>query len=119
MAATVGFRRFEFVSKTCKTFSRLSNIFSKLKNGEKELSFCHKLRFANSYSLEIRFPRPLIFQPINSGRSNSLSLKYQRSTPSGCKDIGVRKFKFVAKTQFLSTTNQYTGFNKCLIDLIA
>ena len=32
----IGVRQFEFVSKTCKTFSRLSNIFSKLKNGEKE-----------------------------------------------------------------------------------
>ena len=67
----------------------------------KELSFCHKLRFSYSYNLETCFPRPLIFQTINSGRSNSLSLKYQRFTPSGCKDIGVRKYKFVAKTQFL------------------
>ena len=65
----------------------------------KELSFCHKLRFSNSNNLATRFP--FIFQTINSGRSNSLSLKYQRLTPSGCKDIGVRKFKFVAKTQFL------------------
>ena len=67
----------------------------------KELSFCHKLRFSNSYNLANRFPRPLIFQTINSGSPNSLSLKYQRFTPSGCKDIGVRKCKFVAKTQFL------------------
>ena len=63
--------------------------------------FCHKLRFYNSYNLATRFSRPLIFQTINSGRSNSLSLKYQRFTPSGCKDIGIRKCKFVAKTQFL------------------
>ena len=68
----------------------------------KELSFCHKLRFSNYNNLATRFPRPLIFQTINSGRSNSLSLKYQRFKPSGCKDIGVNKFKFVAKTQFLS-----------------
>ena len=54
----------------------------------KELSFCHKLRFSNSY-----FPRPLIFQTFNSGRS--ISLKFE-ITSSGCKDIGVRKFKFVA-----------------------
>ena len=67
----------------------------------KELSFCHKLRFSTSYKLATRFPRPLIFQTINSVRSNSLSLKYQRFTTSGCKDIGVRKCKFVAKTQFL------------------
>jgi len=28
-------------------------------------------------------------------------LKYQRFTPSGCKDIGIRKFEFVAKNPFL------------------
>ena len=66
----------------------------------KELSFCHKLRFSNSYNLVTHFPKPLIFKTINSGRPNSLSLKYQRFTPSGCKDIGIRKFKFVAN-QFL------------------
>ena len=66
----------------------------------KELSFCHKLRFSNSHNLATCFPAPLIFQTFNSGRSNSLSLKYQRFTPLGCKDIGDRKFKFVAKTQF-------------------
>ena len=67
----------------------------------KELSFCHKLWFSNSYNLATHSPRPLIFQTINSVRSNSLSLKYQRFTPSGCKDIEVRKCDFVAKTQFL------------------
>ena len=65
------------------------------------MSFCHKLRCSNSYNLATCFPRPLIFQTINSVRSNSLRLKYQRSKPSGCKDIEVRKCKFVAKTQFL------------------
>ena len=39
-----------------------------------KLSFCHKLRFSNSYNLATRFPRPLIFQNINSGRSNSFIL---------------------------------------------
>ena len=38
---------------------------------------------------------------MNSVRSNNLSLKYQRLETSGCKDIGMRKFEFVAKTQFL------------------
>ena len=28
-------------------------------------------------------------------------MNYQRSTKSGCKDIGVRMSEFVAKTQFL------------------
>ena len=68
----------------------------------KELSFCHNLWFSNSYNLTTRFPRPLIFQTINSVRTNSLSLKYQIS---GCLDIGVRKYEFVAKTQFLSFKN--------------
>ena len=44
---------------------------------------------------------PYIFQTMNSVRSNYLSLKYQSYTPSGCKDIGIRKFESVAKTQFL------------------
>ena len=34
-------------------------------------------------------------------RSNNLSLKYQRYTLSGCKEIGIRKFGFMAKNQFL------------------
>ena len=33
--------------------------------------------------------------------SNNISLKYQRFTPSGHKDIGIRKLEFVTKTQFL------------------
>ena len=67
----------------------------------KELSFCHKLRFSNSYNLATHSPRPLIFQTINSVRLKSQNLKYQRFTPSDCKDIRVRKCEFVAKTQFL------------------
>ena len=39
----------------------------------------------------------LIFQPMNSVRSNKLSLKYQRFTSSGCKDIGTIKSEFVGK----------------------
>ena len=45
--------------------------------------------------------RPLIFQAIHSVWSINLSLKYQRFTQSFCKDIGIRKFEFGAKTQFL------------------
>ena len=33
--------------------------------------------------------------------SNSLSLKYQIFTPSGCKDIGTKKLLFVAKNQVI------------------
>ena len=46
--------------------------------------------------------RTEIYQTMNPDTSNNLSLKYQRFTPSGCKDIGIKKFEFVAKTQFLS-----------------
>ena len=38
---------------------------------------------------------------MNSVRSKNLSLKYQSFSPSSCKDIGIRKFEFVTKTQFL------------------
>ena len=38
---------------------------------------------------------------MNSVRINNLRLKYQRFAPSDCKDIGIRRFEFVAKTQFL------------------
>ena len=38
---------------------------------------------------------------MNSVISTILSLKYQRFTPLGLKDIGIRKFDFVAKTQLL------------------
>ena len=39
---------------------------------------------------------------MNPVSSNNLILKYQIFTPSGCKDIGIRKFEFRAKTQFLN-----------------
>ena len=38
---------------------------------------------------------------MNSVISNNLSLKYQKCTLLGCKDIEIRKFEFVTKTQFL------------------
>ena len=38
---------------------------------------------------------------MNSVRSITLSLKYQRFTPLVSKDKRIRKFEFVAKAQFL------------------
>ena len=67
----------------------------------KELSRCHKLGFSNHYIFGTKYCRPWIFQTMNSVKSNNLSLKYQRFTTSGSKDIGVSTFEFVAKTQFL------------------
>ena len=46
-------------------------------------------------------------------RLKNLSLNNQRFTPSVCKDIGIRKFEFVAKTQFLSNLNQNLFEIKC------
>jgi len=39
-------------------------------------------------------------------RLNNPRLKYQRFTPTGCRDIGIRTFQFVAKTQILYLKNQ-------------
>ena len=38
---------------------------------------------------------------MNFVKENNQSLKYQRFTQSGRKDIGLTKFEFVAKTQIL------------------
>ena len=39
---------------------------------------------------------------MNSVSMNNLSFKYQRFTPSGCKNIGIRKFEFATKFEFLT-----------------
>jgi len=52
---------------------------------------------------------------MNSVGSNSLSLKYQRSTSSSCKDFGIRQVKFVAKTQFLNRFLRRL-YNFCISD---
>jgi len=57
------------------------------------MSFCQKLHQYLS--------NPMIFQTINHVRSSTQILKYRRFTPSGCKDKVIRKYEFVAKTQFL------------------
>ena len=51
---------------------------------------------------------------MNSVRLNNLSLKYKAFTSSGCKGLGISKFEFVAKNQFLRLYSclklQYTCF---------
>ena len=42
-------------------------------------------------------------QTLNSVKSNNLSLKYQRFTPAGCKEIGI------IKIEFLERTNSFKG----------
>ena len=34
-------------------------------------------------------------------------MKHERFTPTGCRDIGIRKFEFVAKTQILWSQVDY------------
>ena len=53
---------------------------SKIPKFAKELSLCHKLWFSNHYVFGTKCHRPMIFQTMNSVRSNNLSLKYQRFT---------------------------------------
>ena len=65
------------------------------------MNSCNRLLFSNFYILAAQCCRLMIFQTINSVRSNSLSLKYQRFKSSGWAAIGIRKVEFVAKTQFL------------------
>ena len=59
------------------------------------------LSFKKSYPYILATCRPWIFKNINSVRSNNLSFKYQRFIPTSCRDIEIRKFEVVAKTQFL------------------
>ena len=66
------------------------------------MSIWHKPWFSHPYILATPNRRPEIFQTMTYLRSNNLSLKYQMSTPLGGTDIWIRKFGFVAKTQFLS-----------------
>ena len=76
-----------------KTSKRLNG----WKHSQKELSLYHKFRFSDLYIFAIQYRRPFIFQTMNYIGPINLSLKYQRFTPSGCKDIEIRKFEFVTK----------------------
>ena len=69
------------------------------------MSFCHKHWFSDPNIFATQRCRPEMFQTINCVKSNNLSLKYWIFAPSGFKEIGITKFEFVAKTQFLSPSN--------------
>ena len=64
----------------------------------KELSLCHKLWFYNPYIFATGWRKPFIFQTYMIWANISHSLKYLSSMSLGCKDIGIIKSKFVAKT---------------------
>ena len=51
------------------------------------MSLSHELKFSHPYILATRWCKPLIFQTL-----------YLRSTVLGCKDIGIGKSEFAAKT---------------------
>ena len=55
---------------------------------------------------------------MNSVRSNNLSLKYQRFIPWRCKDIGTRKFEFVAITQFLCISGRNTIMTTAFLEKV-
>jgi len=65
------------------------------------LSLFHKLWFLNPYIFATQSCKSLIFQYMNSFRSDNLSFKYQWFTSI------IRKFVFVAKTLFLSKYFKY------------
>jgi len=52
---------------------------------------------------------------MNAIRANNVSLKYQRFTTKGCKDIGFTKTEFAAKTQFLYDRIYHTWSDKAFI----
>ena len=59
---------------------------------------------------------------MNSVRSNNPSLKYKRYTVSGSKDIGIRKFELVAKTQFVlikGGENMFDDLRDCVITCVS
>ena len=56
-----------------------------------------------------------IFQTLISVISNILSWKYQRFTPSDCKDIGIRRFKLSGKNSLnrMEILIRLEGFDSC------
>ena len=77
------------------TYTQMAILF------QKELTICIKLWFSNPYIFGFQRRKSLIFQNISFVRSKNISLKYQRFTTLGSKDIGIWKSEFVAKSQFL------------------
>ena len=43
-----------------------------------------------------------MYNHVNDMSNYKFYLKYQRFTPSGCKDVRIRKFEFVTKTEFIT-----------------
>ena len=67
---------------------------------------CNKCKFYNPYIFAIWWCKPLIVQTRTVRLNRIHSLKYQMSTTSGFKDIGISKSEFVERTQFLYFTSK-------------
>ena len=78
-------------------------------NIQGKLILCLKLKCSNFYILETWCCKPLIFKTKIIWSRIILSLKYVRSTPSGCNDMGVRKSEVKGKNQFLYTLKPFLG----------
>jgi len=102
-----------FFISNCFSNVFFNNVNTKYVDKTKDLSLCHKLIFSNPLIFATWCCRPLIFQTIISVRLNNLGLKNYRFTPVSYKDIGIRKYKIVTKTQFLLETLK-TSHNKIL-----
>jgi len=74
---------------------------------KKQISLQLQCKFRTIVSEVSFFVSNPVGQTMNSVGSKRLRLKYQRFTSSGCKDIGIRKFEFVAKNHFLSTISTF------------
>ena len=81
--------RYRYISHTTKFMISFFVAFLDIK---KFSEFLQQNQFSNFYIIGTRSRRPLIFQTINI-----LSLKYQRYTPSGYKDIGKMKISVSGK----------------------
>ena len=61
--------------------------YERTKISWKELSLCQNFPSLQSNVVDIGYLK------LNSVRSNNISLKYQKFTPSGYQDIGIQKFE--------------------------
>ena len=87
--------------------------FTIIKRKWKKWSICHKPKFSNLYILATGLCKPLIFQTVIILFHKINSLKYFRSKTSDCKDMRVRKFEFVGKTQFFCY-NKPKSMTECI-----
>lgn len=86
------FDLFYFICCSFFAFSLMSKIWHKVRQANiyltqhsRAISYCHKLGILNSFIHSTICHRTLLFQTMNSARSNTLSLIYQCFKSSGAK----------------------------------